>query len=66
MLAMRSYEAKELVYREYVTESLRLIPRNRYLTKGLLDIIHPRTEPEMDAGEIVSDVISRAGLVVKE
>lgn len=66
MLAMHSYEAKELVYREYVTESLRLIPRNGYLTKGLLDIIYPRTEPEMDAGKIVSDVISRAGLVVKE
>lgn len=66
MLAMHSHEVEEKAYRIYVTESLRMIPQQKYITKGLSDIISPRTEPDRDAGEIVSDVISRAGLVVRQ
>ena len=65
MKAMHLYEQKEMAYRVYVTESLRLMPQQKCLSKPFADIINPSRESEADADEIISDVISRAGLVVR-
>lgn len=50
------------VFRYYVTESLRLMGEQKYLTTSYHELIHPREE--IDADAIIDDVISRAGLEV--
>ena len=65
MRAMHQHEQEETAYRVYVTESLRLIPQQKCLSKGFADIIDGSDTMDVDAEEIVDDVISRAGLVVR-
>ena len=66
MSAMQSHEDMERAYRVYVTEALRLIPQQKYLSRGFADIIMPRESDDFDADELVRDVISNAGLVVRD
>lgn len=65
MRAMHQHEQEETAYRVYVTESLRLIPQQKCLSKGYADIITPMEDRHVDAVEIIDDVVSRAGLVLR-
>lgn len=62
-------EVEELSFKIYVTDSV------QYLTKSLaqeaieqrwVDIAYPPIIEDIDADEVALDIISRAGLVVKE
>lgn len=53
---------KERVYRNYVTDSLRAIPRGEYLERKYSELFERK--PDFDAREIVNMVTERAGLAV--
>ena len=47
----------------YVTESARLQGEGKYIGKSWYDLAHGATE-DMDAEQIISDVVERAGIRV--
>lgn len=53
-------------YRAYVTESLRMIPQSRYISRPFLEVVRGGGEPEetRSGEEIAADVIGRLGLEV--
>lgn len=55
---------RELTYRIYVTDSLRLMPQDKYLPKRYVELLPELNTPEdkRTAEEIALDVISAAGL----
>ena len=64
MYCMREYrrEQEETSYRVYVTDSLRLRAEGKYVSARWYDIVHP---PErVDAGKVISEVVTGAGLEV--
>ena len=61
-------QVKDTAYRVYVTDCLKLIAENTgniSLKLRYYDIINPKKEDTRTGDEIVSDIIKRAGLVVK-
>ena len=56
-------EYRDETYRFFVTESLRGIPQQKFLTKSLLDLLS--TEETPDAEEITKNVIEAAGITLK-
>lgn len=54
-------EQRELAYRIFVTESLKLIPQNKYLTIEYNDVI-TNNKDDRTGDEIANDVIKRIGL----
>ena len=59
-VARREFEEK--VFRVYVTEGMRLHGQGKCISVPWLDVVEPKPAP--DAGRIVDDVVSRAGLVM--
>lgn len=59
---------KELLYKEYVTDTLRMIAEGKsYPVHRYADVINPKPdEPELSAEEIVEQVNKRAGLTMIE
>ena len=56
-------EKRELAYRYYVADSLRLVPQNKCKVHRLIEIYHPEMIQEEKTGdEIAADVIQNAGL----
>ena len=62
VLARLSQDRREETYRIFVTESLRLIPQDRYLTKRYTEIVNPQPQDKRTGDEVVMDIIERAGL----
>lgn len=58
-------EVADMVYREYITESIRLRNEGQYLNFKYLDTIYKEPEREHDAQAMVNDFVSRAGIEVK-
>ena len=56
-------ETIEYSYRKYVTDSLHLSSQNMYIKDKWSDLLNP--PPDIDADEVVNDIIGRAGLIVK-
>lgn len=68
------YESQErdLAYRIYVTDCLRIISENtakysggKYVSASLHDILYPKPEDTRTGEEIAADIIRRAGLEVR-
>lgn len=55
-------------YRVFVTESLRLAPQGKALSKGLYEVIENAKAPAetRDSDELAADIINRLGLEVTE
>lgn len=53
---------RDEAYRIFVTESLRLAPQQKYISKSLTDFIEPKVESKKTCEEIVTDVMQKAGL----
>lgn len=49
----------ERSYRMYVTDSLQMIPQLSYLSVRWSDIMYGKATEEINANEIIDDVISR-------
>lgn len=64
-MARLDQENRDEAYRVFVTESLKLIPQNKYLTARYDDVLKQKVENKTGE-EIAIDVIKRAGLVFKE
>ena len=65
-MARYSQEYREIVFRTYVTDSLQLIPQNKYITRSYCDIINMKNiNDNGSADKIAADIIHRAGLKVK-
>ena len=61
--AARAKERAEDALRwEYVAEALRLAPQQKYPTKHLRDMLHPKPQDTRSGDEIAADVIKAAGL----
>lgn len=54
-----------MLYREYVTESLRLRGENKYLSSSWHDIVTTRRIDTRTGDEIAAEVIFRCGLTLK-
>ena len=72
--AMARYQSqqRDLAYRIYVSDCLRIISENTakigggsYITAKLADIINPKPTDNRTGEEITADIIQRCGLVVK-
>ena len=71
--AMARYQSqqRDLAYRIYVTDCLRIISENTakmcggsYITAKLADIINPKPVDDRTGEEIAADIINRAGIEV--
>lgn len=58
-MARYNREAVEKSYRQYVTNSLRLIPQMSYIQSMWTDIVDGGRMPDRTASEIIDDVVSR-------
>ena len=54
---------QETLFKDYVSNSLRLIPQNKYIKKTYSELLTP--EKEKTGEEIVIDIITRHGLKVR-
>lgn len=63
--AEHSEYVEELAFRVYVTDSLQLLGENKHLARRWYDSVRPKKVETMDAMEIVSEVMEKAGLVVR-
>jgi hypothetical protein len=57
---------REEAYRIYISESLRLLPQNKYIQKPYYEIIQPQTAQNVSGDEVAVDIITRAGLTFME
>lgn len=71
-MARLNERAKTEAYRIYVTDALRVVAENtarfasgNYIKARYADMIEPKKQDNRTGDEIVSDIIKRAGLVVK-
>ena len=71
-IARYQSQQRELAYRIYVTECLRIIGENTakmsggsYITASLADISNPKPVDNRTGEEIVADIIKKAGLEVR-
>ena len=55
---------ENLLYKTYVTDSLRLMGENKYLDTRWIDLITDNRIEDIDAESVVDDIVNRAGLVV--
>ena len=71
--AMARYQSqqRDLAYRIYVTDCLRIISENTakmcggsYITSKFSDIINPKPVDDRTGEEIAADIINRAGIEV--
>ena len=53
---------REEMYRIFVSESLRIAPEGKHITKTWSDFINQTQEEPVDAEEIINDVMLNAGL----
>lgn len=53
---------REETYRFFVTESLRLAPQHKFLTKSYREFLKPQKIDTRNGDEIAIDVIKKAGL----
>lgn len=51
-------------FRIYVTDSLRLMGENKYISVRWYDVVDSPKMADMDGKSIVADIVERAGLVV--
>lgn len=65
VVARYKMEQREMAYRIFVTDSLQLIPQNKYLTTRYKDSIKTKKKDNRTGDEIAADVIKRAGLSFK-
>lgn len=56
---------EQQAYRHYLGELVRLQAQGKSLGKGWLDLLRPSQDDGRDATEIVSDVVSRAGITLE-
>lgn len=54
---------EEMVYRNYVCNSIQTIHKHESIVQTYNDIIHPK--PKIEAEEVVEDIIKGAGLIIK-
>ena len=70
-IARYQSQQRDLAYRIYVTDCLRIISENTakmcggsYITAKLADIINPKPSDNRTGEEIAADIINRAGIEV--
>ena len=70
-IARYQSQQRDLAYRIYVTDCLRIISENTakmcggsYITAKLADIINPKPVDDRTGEEIAADIINRAGIEV--
>ena len=57
---------ERMAYRAYVTESLRLQGKNKYIQRSWLDIIDPKPADNRSGDEIAVQVLRNTGLTPKQ
>ena len=59
VLARAKENTRAEIYRVYVTESLRLIPQNKYLNKEYIEFAKPHKAEKRSGVEVAEDAASR-------
>ena len=57
---------REEAYRIYVSNSLQLIPQNKYIGISYLDMLNTKKEDQKTGDDIIMDIMNRAGLKFEE
>ena len=70
-IARYQSQQRDLIYRIYVTNCLRIITENtakqaggNYMTAEYTDLIHPKKKDDKTGNEIVADFIQNSGIKV--
>lgn len=53
---------REEMYRIFISESLRIAPEGKHITKTWSDFVNQTQEEPVDAEEVINDVMLKAGL----
>ena len=53
---------RDEMYRIFISESLRIAPEGKHITKTWSDFINQTQEEPVDAEEVINDVMLKAGL----
>ena len=53
-----------MAFKTYVTDSLHLMGQNKYIGHRWYDEVRPKVYEDVNAAEVVDDVVKRAGLVI--
>ena len=53
-----------MVFMTYITDSLHLMGQNKFVGSRWCDMVRPKVYEDIDAAEVVDDVVKRAGLVI--
>lgn len=53
---------REEMYRIFISESLRIAPEGKHITKTWSDFINQTQEEPVDAEDVINDVMLKAGL----
>lgn len=53
---------REEMYRIFISESLRIAPEGKHITKTWSDFVNQTQEKPVDAEEVINDVMLKAGL----
>lgn len=72
--AAKNNEAqKDMAYRIYVTDALKIMAENtakfvggNYIKSRYFDVIHPQKQDNRTCEEITADIVARCGLTVKK
>lgn len=56
---------REDTYRFFVTTQLQLIPQNKWLVKGLDEILGDTVIEPREAEDIISEITEKAGLIIE-
>jgi light-regulated signal transduction histidine kinase (bacteriophytochrome) len=65
-MARLNSDIREWTYRNYVADSLRLIPNNQYQSMTLREMLTPVKQDKRTAEEITNNIMEKAGLKWKE
>lgn len=57
-------ERDEMTFKVYVTDSLYLMGQHKFIGRRWYDRVRPKVYEDVDAAAVVTDVATRAGLVV--
>lgn len=63
--AVFASDVEELAFREYVTDCLYLMGRNKVPGMRWLEMVRPKKEDDRSAEEIAGEVADKMGLVIK-
>lgn len=65
MMARLEQDVKETAFRNYVTDSLQILPQRKYIAKRYAELVDFTSKDTRSGDEIAAEVIEKAGLTIE-